>query len=131
MWDVRPGSMGLPYPGHDVAVIDEGGTELPPGETGEIAVRVPDPVAFLEYLNAPEATAAKFVGPWLRTGDLASRDADGYLWFKGRADDLIISAGYRISPVEVEQCLLGIRPWSRPRSSACRTNCADRSSRRS
>ena len=98
--------MGLPYPGHDVAVIDDGGTELPPGETGEIAVRVPDPVAFLEYLNAPEATAAKFVGPWLRTGDLASRDADGYLWFKGRSDDLIISAGYRISPVEVEQCLL-------------------------
>ena len=87
-------------------MIDDGGTELPAGETGEIAVRVPDPVAFLGYLNAPEATAAKFVGPWLRTGDLASRDADGYLWFKGRADDLIISAGYRISPVEVEQCLL-------------------------
>ena len=64
------------------------------------------PVAFLEYLNAPEATAAKFVGPWLRTGDLASRDADGYLWFRGRSDDVIISAGYRISPVEVEQCLL-------------------------
>ena len=106
VWEVRPGSMGLPYPGHDVAVIDADGTELPAGETGEIAVRVPDPVAFLEYLNAPEATAAKFVGPWLRTGDLASRDADGYLWFKGRADDLIISAGYRISPLEVEQCLL-------------------------
>jgi acetyl-CoA synthetase len=106
VWEVRPGSMGLPYPGHDVAVIDEGGAERPAGETGEIAVRVPDPVAFLGYLNAPEATAAKFVGPWLRTGDLASRDADGYLWFKGRADDLIISAGYRISPIEVEQCLL-------------------------
>ena len=107
VWDVRPGSMGLPYPGHDVAVIDADGNELPPGETGEIAVRVPDPVAFLEYLNAPDATAAKFVGPWLKTGDLASRDADGYLWFKGRSDDLIISAGYRISPLEVEQCLLG------------------------
>jgi acetyl-CoA synthetase len=106
LWDVRPGSMGLPYPGHDVAVIDEGGNELPAGETGEIAVRVPDPVAFLEYVNAPEATAAKFVGPWLRTGDLASRDSDGYLWFKARSDDVIISAGYRISPVEIEQCLL-------------------------
>jgi acetyl-CoA synthetase len=98
--------MGLPYPGHDVAVIDADGNELPADDTGEIAVRVPDPVAFLEYLNAPDATAAKFVGPWLRTGDLASRDADGYLWFKGRSDDLIISAGYRISPLEVEQCLL-------------------------
>ncbi len=106
VWDVRPGSMGLPYPGHDIAVIDADGTELRAGATGEIAVRVPDPVAFLEYLNAPEATAAKFVGPWLRTGDLAHRDADGYLWFKGRSDDVIISAGYRISPVEVEQCLL-------------------------
>ena len=106
VWEVRPGSMGLPYPGHDVAVIDEGGDELPADETGEIAVRTPDPVAFLEYVNAPEATAAKFVGPWLRTGDLATRDPDGYLWFKGRSDDLIISAGYRISPVEVEQCLL-------------------------
>jgi acetyl-CoA synthetase len=106
VWDVRPGSMGLPYPGHAVGVIDGAGAEVASGEVGEIAVRVPDPVAFLEYLNAPGATAAKFVGDWLRTGDLAARDEDGYLWFKGRADDIIISAGYRISPLEIEQCLL-------------------------
>jgi acetyl-CoA synthetase len=66
---------------------------------------VPDPVAFLGYLNAPEATAAKLAGDWLRTGDVASRDAEGYFWFAGRADDLIISAGYRIAPQEIEQCL--------------------------
>jgi acetyl-CoA synthetase len=106
VWPVRPGSMGLPYPGHDVGVIDAGGEPLPAGELGEVAVRVPDPVAFLAYLNAPEATAAKYVGHWLRTGDLATVDEDRYLWFKGRADDLIISAGYRISPLEVEHCLL-------------------------
>jgi acetyl-CoA synthetase len=104
--DVRPGSMGQPYPGHHVEVIGEDGEPLPPGEEGEIAVRLPDPVAFLEYLNAPAATAEKTRGGWLRTGDVAHRDEGGWLWFVGRADDLIISAGYRISPLEVEQCLL-------------------------
>jgi acetyl-CoA synthetase len=105
LWEARPGSMGRPYPGHTVAVLDEQGTRVAPGEVGEIAVLTPDPVAFLGYWNAKEATAAKFTGDWLRTGDLASCDDDGYLWFKGRTDDLIISAGYRISPVEIEQCL--------------------------
>ena len=105
LWDVRPGSMGRPYPGHTVAVLDEQGERLAPGEVGEIGLLTPDPVAFLGYWNADEATAQKFTGAWLRTGDLATCDDDGYLWFKGRADDLIISSGYRISPVEIEQCL--------------------------
>jgi acetyl-CoA synthetase len=87
--------MGRPYPGHEVA-LDE----------GEIVIRVPDPVAFLGYWNAPEATSAKVVDGWLRTGDLARQDADGYFWFTSRADDLIISAGYRISPLEIEACLV-------------------------
>lgn len=104
-WPVRPGSMGRAYPGHEVAVIDPAGERCEPGAEGEIAVRMPDPVAFLGYLNAPEATAAKFHGDWLKTGDVASQDADGYFWFTGRADDLIISSGYRIAPQEVEQCL--------------------------
>jgi acetyl-CoA synthetase len=95
-WPTKPGSMGRPYPGHDV-VLDE----------GEICVRLPDPVAFLGYWNAPEATAAKVVDGLLRTGDLARRDDDGYFWFTSRADDLIISAGYRISPLEIEACLHG------------------------
>jgi acetyl-CoA synthetase len=104
-WPVRPGSMGRAYPGHEVEVIDGDGNALEPGEEGEVAVRVPDPVAFLGYLNAPGATREKHVGDWLRTGDVARRDEDGYFWFAGRADDLIISAGYRIAPVEIEQCL--------------------------
>ncbi len=103
---IRPGSMGLPYPGHRVEIIDEAGQPLPPGEVGEIALRTPDPVAFLAYWNNPEATEQKFIGPYLRTGDLGSQDEAGYLWFKARADDLIKSAGYRISPFEVEEALL-------------------------
>ena len=102
----RPGSMGRPYPGHDVGVIDDDGNDVEAGVDGEIALRLPDPVAFLGYFGAPEATAEKTRGGWLRTGDIARRDEDGYIWFLGRADDLIISAGYRISPLEVEQCLL-------------------------
>lgn len=104
-YPVRPGSMGRPYPGHDVAIIDDEGKVLAAGEEGEIALRTPDPVEFLGYWNQPESTAAKYVGHWLRTGDLATLD-DGYIWFKGRADDAIISAGYRIAPVEIESCLL-------------------------
>ncbi len=103
---IRPGSMGLPYPGHRVEIIDEAGQPLPPGEVGEIALLTPDPVAFLEYWNNLEATQQKFIGPYLRTGDLGSKDEDGYLWFKARADDLIKAAGYRISPFEVEEALL-------------------------
>jgi acetyl-CoA synthetase len=105
IWDVRPGSMGRPYPGHTVTVLDAAGERVAPGDLGEVALLTPDPVAFLGYWNAEEATASKFTGPWLRTGDLATCDEDGYLWFKGRTDDLIISSGYRISPIEIEQCL--------------------------
>ena len=112
-WPARAGAMGRPYPGHRVAVIDDAGRELPPGQTGEVAMHRcdihghPDPVMFLGYWNNPEATAAKYTGDWCRTGDLARRDADGYLWYEGRADDVFKAAGYRIGPSEVENCLLG------------------------
>ncbi|GAB4257443.1 MULTISPECIES: acyl-CoA synthetase [Deferrisoma] len=104
--EVRPGSMGRPVPGHTVAVIGEDGRPVPPGEMGEIAVRRPDPVMFLGYWQNPEATERKFTGDWCRTGDLAKMDEDGYLWFLGRADDLILSAGYRIGPTEIEDSLM-------------------------
>ena len=106
VWEVRPGSMGRPYPGHDVVVLAADGSPAATGADGEVALRLPNPVAFLEYLNAPEATAAKTVDGLLRTGDVARRDGDGWLWFVGRADDLIISSGYRIAPLEVEASLL-------------------------
>ena len=88
--------MGRSYPGHDVEVDD-----------GEIVVRLPDPVAFLGYWNDPAATAEKTAGGWIRTGDRGRRDDDGYFWFDGRVDDVISSAGYRIGPEEIEQCLTG------------------------
>jgi acetyl-CoA synthetase len=95
-WSVRPGSMGRPYPGHDVQVVD-----------GEIAVRVEDdPVVFLGYWRNEEATAEKVRDGWLRTGDLATV-GDGYFTFVGRADDVISSAGHRIGPGEIEDCLVG------------------------
>jgi acetyl-CoA synthetase/medium-chain acyl-CoA synthetase len=103
---VRPGSMGKPFPGHDMSIIDVDGKELRAGETGEVAVRGRPPALFREYWKNPEATAAVFTGEWYRTGDSAYRDADGYFWFVGRADDVIISAGYRIGPFEVESALL-------------------------
>lgn len=94
-WPARPGSLGLPYPGHDVRLID-----------GEICVRVAgDPVVMLGYWNQPEATAQKLRDGWLRTGDLGEQDDDGYLRFVGRADDVIMSGGYRIGPAEIEECL--------------------------
>jgi acetyl-CoA synthetase len=103
----RPGSMGKPVPGHDVAVIDEDGEERPTDEVGEIAVRRgDDPVVFEEYWNAPEKTAAATVGDRHLTGDLGYRDGDGYVWFKARDDDVIITAGYRVGPGEVESALL-------------------------
>ena len=105
-WPPRPGSMGLPYPGHEVALQDEEGGSVADGEVGEVVVRGPDPTFLLEYWRRPDATAAKFRGAWLRTGDLARRDQDGYFWFESRADDVIKSAGYRIGPSEVEECLL-------------------------
>jgi acetyl-CoA synthetase/medium-chain acyl-CoA synthetase len=107
--EVRPGSMGKPSPGYDVAVIDQDGAELGPNQEGDIAVRVTPqrPMGLLqEYWRNPEAMERSFVGDWYRTGDRAYRDADGYFWFVGRADDVIISAGYRIGPFEVESALV-------------------------
>jgi acetyl-CoA synthetase len=112
LWPARPGSMGRPYPGHRISVIDDDGNEVPEGEIGEIAVNriapdsTPDPVFFLGYFGNPEGTAKKFTGDWCRTGDLARRDADGYLWYQGRADDMFKAAGYRIGPSEIENCLV-------------------------
>jgi acetyl-CoA synthetase/medium-chain acyl-CoA synthetase len=103
---VRPGSMGLPMPGHRVAIIDDGGEELPPGEIGDIALAGSPPSLFLGYWKDEEATRATRRGDWYVTGDRAWRDEDGWLWFVGRADDVITSAGYRIGPFEVESALV-------------------------
>ena len=102
----KPGSMGKPYPGHLVDVIDEEGRVLPPGEHGELAAWRNDPVMFLGYWNNEQATQDKFTGDWFRTGDIGYRDEDGYLWFFGRKDDVITSSGYRIGPGEIEDSLL-------------------------
>ena len=104
--ETRPGSMGRPVPGHTVEVVDEDGNILAHGQTGNVAIRRPDPVMFLSYWNKPEATARKFAGDWLLTGDMAVKDEDGYFWFKGRDDDVITSGSYRIGPSEIEDCLL-------------------------
>jgi acetyl-CoA synthetase len=106
-WGVnRAGAIGKPVPGHDVAVIRPDGSVCDDEEIGEIAVRRPNPVMFLSYWQRPEATVNKFLGDWLLTGDRARRDADGYVFFLGRDDDVISSAGYRIGPVEIEDSLL-------------------------
>ena len=110
-WPVKPGSIGRPYPGHRVQVIDGNGIEVPRGELGEIAVHrsvhgQPDPVFFLEYWKNPEATKEKFIGDWGCTGDQGKMDDDGYLWYQGRSDDVIKSAGYRIGPAEIESSLV-------------------------
>ncbi len=111
LWPVKPGSMGRPYPGHRIAVIDGEGGEVARGVVGEVAVHrkwldgTPDPVFFLGYWRNDAATARKFSGDWCRTGDEASMDEDGYLWYQGRSDDMFKSAGYRIGPAEIENCL--------------------------
>lgn len=104
--EVRPGSMGKPIPGHEVAIVDADGNPVPAGETGAIAVRRGDPVMFLRYWNKPEATRDKYAGDWMLTGDLGRCDEDGYLHYVGRDDDVITSAGYRIGPSEIEDCLM-------------------------
>ena len=104
--EVRPGSMGKAIPGHRVEVVDEEGHPVSPGTAGEIAIKRPDPVMCIEYWNNPEATRDKYVNDWWMTGDLAKKDEDGYFWFVGRKDDLITSAGYRIGPAEIEDCLM-------------------------
>jgi acetyl-CoA synthetase len=112
LWPVKPGSMGRPYPGHRIMLIDDAGNEVPRGEPGDVAVHrmapdgTPDPVFFLEYAGNPDATRGKFTGDWCRTGDMASMDEDGYLWYQGRADDMFKAAGYRIGPSEIENCLV-------------------------
>ena len=114
----KPGAMGRGYPGHKVAVLDDAGQPAAPGELGEICVQrscdgVMDPVFMLGYWNNPEATAEKFIGggiddpqAWGRTGDLAKADEDGVLCYQGRSDDMFKSAGYRIGPGEIENCLV-------------------------
>jgi acetyl-CoA synthetase len=103
----RPGIMGRAVPGHRLAVVDDQGSVVPDGTLGNIAVHRPDPVMFLEYWRNPAATAAKFAGDWLLTGDTGVLDAEGWIKFVGRDDDVITSAGYRIGPGEIEDCLLG------------------------
>lgn len=116
LWPAKPGSMGKGYPGHRVAVLDDEGNECPVGVPGDVAVHrldvhgEPDPVFFLGYWKNEGATRAKYTGDpadsWCRTGDLATRDVDGYLWYQGRADDVFKAAGYRIGPSEIENCLV-------------------------
>jgi acetyl-CoA synthetase len=115
-WPAKPGSMGRAYPGHRVAVIDDDGHECPRGTPGDVALHRldvhgdPDPVFFLGYWRNEGATRAKFTGEpgksWCRTGDTAVMDADGYLWYQGRSDDVFKSSGYRIGPSEIENCLV-------------------------
>lgn len=112
LWPAKPGSMGKGYPGHRVAVIDDDGNECPVGVPGDVSVNRYDvhgdldPIFFLGYWKKEAATQAKFSGDWCRTGDLATRDEDGYLWYEGRADDVFKAAGYRIGPGEIENCLV-------------------------
>jgi acetyl-CoA synthetase len=116
LWPARPGSMGRPYPGHRVAVLDDSGAECPHGTPGDVAVHrldvhgAPDPVFFLGYWRNDAATCAKYTGDpadsWCRTGDMATMDVDGYLWYQGRSDDMFKAAGYRIGPSEIENCLV-------------------------
>ena len=115
-WPARPGSMGRAYPGHRIAVIDDAGRECPRGKPGDVALHRrdahghPDPVFFLGYWKNEAATRAKFTGDpedsWCRTGDTAVMDADGYLRYQGRSDDVFKAAGYRIGPSEIENCLV-------------------------
>ncbi len=106
LMEAKPGSMGRPYPGHTVALLDPEGRVLPAGASGEISVHRNTPVMFLRYWGKPEATDAKFSEDWMRTGDLGTLDEDGYFFFKSRTDDIISTAGYRVGPTEIEESLL-------------------------
>ena len=103
----RPGPIGKAVPGHVVAIIDAEGREVPRGTVGQVAVKRPDPVMFLGYWRNEKATAEKFIGDWMTTGDLGRMDEEGYVTFFGRDDDVITSSGYRIGPSEIEDCLAG------------------------
>ena len=115
-WPAKPGSMGRAYPGHRVAVLDDAGLECAVDVPGDVSVHRRDihghrdPVFFLGYWKDESATLAKFTGDadnsWCRTGDMATRDKDGYLWYQGRSDDVFKAAGYRIGPSEIENCLV-------------------------
>lgn len=102
----KAGTMGRAVPGHAVAIVDEHGVPVAAGITGNIAVKSPDPVMFLGYWNNPAASADKFAGGYLLTGDLGQCDEEGYFRYVGRDDDVITSAGYRIGPGPIEECLL-------------------------
>jgi acetyl-CoA synthetase len=104
--NIVPGAIGKAVPGHVVEIIDGDGKIAKHDELGEIAVKAPDPVMFLEYWKNPQATKDKFIGEWMRTGDYGSKDKNGYFWFSGRQDDIIESGGFRIGPGEVEDCLM-------------------------
>jgi len=106
-FEAQPGAIGRAVPGHDVRIVDESGRPVPTGQPGQIAVRAPDPVMFLGYWNNATATAEKFAGGFLLTGDLGCMDERGFIRFVGRNDDVITSAGYRIGPGPIEDCLLG------------------------
>ncbi|MDR4889247.1 acyl--CoA ligase [Fredinandcohnia sp. QZ13] len=103
---IKPGSMGKPTPGNHVEIVDEFGKPCPVGEVGDIGVHVDTPALFKEYYKDPERTAMQFRGDYYITGDKAKKDEDGYFWFEGRADDIIISSGYTIGPFEVEDALV-------------------------
>lgn len=104
VFPVKPGSLGRALPGTRVAILDEHGNSVI-GRSGEIAVDRHHPLTMLEYFSNPQATAEKFSGDWLLTGDLGSMDEDGYVWFESRKDDIIKSSGYRIGPGEIEDCI--------------------------
>lgn len=107
LFEPKIGSMGKAAPGHDVQIVNDQGEVLPDGAEGNIGVRRPDPVMFLGYWNNPEATREKFAGDFLVTGDMGVRDEEGFFRFVGRNDDVITSAGYRIGPGPIEDCILG------------------------
>jgi acetyl-CoA synthetase len=107
LFEPRIGSIGKAVPGHRVEIVDDAGRVLPPGTEGNIGIHAPDPVMFLGYWRNDEATREKFAGEYLVTGDIGVMDADGFIRFVGRNDDVITSAGYRIGPGPIEDCLLG------------------------
>lgn len=106
LYPTKIGAIGRAVPGHDVQIVDNSGSVLPPDTTGNIAVRRGDPVMFLGYWQNPEATREKFAGDFLLSGDLGLKDAEGYITYLGRGDDVITSAGYRIGPGPIEECLM-------------------------
>jgi acetyl-CoA synthetase len=104
--DPKIGSMGKPTPGNTVEIIDGFGDVVPAGQVGDIGVHIETPALFRGYYREPERTAMQFRGDWYITGDRARKDEDGYFWFEGRTDDMIISAGYTIGPFDIEDALL-------------------------